>query len=157
MTGVQTCALPIYIVWANVTRDFVRFARASTDLVLTYKSPTPVREFILAFDSGTLPKPFTLRLTRADFHSIRPRRTGQSIISTRPYRTRREVQHVQFENGVSKKEAEAIVKAKGDVPVYDSNGVLLTPPPPKRGPVTSKGRRFYRETLAEAYAREGQR
>lgn len=65
------------IAHVNVTTDFIKIARHSTERVTAYRTPKPARDFIIAFDNNRAPKPFDLVVTEDAFVSERPRQMHQ--------------------------------------------------------------------------------
>lgn len=62
----------------NAKADYIEVARHSTERVTKYRTPKRARDFIIEFDAGLDPKPFTLVLTENDFVSERPRQMRQA-------------------------------------------------------------------------------
>lgn len=65
------------IVHANVTTDYIKVARYSTERVTTYHTPRLARNFVIAFDTQRKPRPFMLVVTDDSFVSEHPRQMRQ--------------------------------------------------------------------------------
>jgi hypothetical protein len=174
------------VVWVSAKRDFIRIGYRD-GLIDTYRTPKDARLFLADHDNIRRPRPFTFPLAAEAYKSTERRRLGERIKREQAYRTGFTARKLQAERGLTPKEArltaeeqimvaatpspprgnrsgasKASPKVTGTPetgsPVWDSNGVLVTPPRPKpRARVARQPQRNYnhRETISETYARLG--
>ena len=110
------------IIWARVTKQHIRVARASTDCIRTYENTAEGHQFVEDFDNGKPTRPFPLRVEASAYRGERPRRTEQAQRDETVQRRRRKAK-------IEGKKLSDI--HKDDAEVWDAEGFVAVDPKPK--------------------------
>lgn len=103
------------ILWANVTKNEIRWARRSTDMIEKYRTPAEARLFIDAFDRGEA-EPTSFELGMNDNPRIVPRNLHQREQADEIARR----EFVRKTTGVDPRDI-----PRSELPVFDSNGEAI--------------------------------